>query len=422
VSVARLFAIVLIFVASTLAWFGLGTSVAMRSGEHDGRLAGEVAQLWGGPHTQVAPHAWVEVPRVVTETSTEKGPGGAAVDRSVTRTVVHRVTAPLESTRVVAHLALNHRQRGLLWYDTYDVTLRATYRFRNPTPDARDLVVAFEFPSATSIYDDFVLRVNGHPATADADLAKGLTARATVPPDGNAVVEVAYRSRGLDRWIYAFDREQVTQVEDAEVVVTTDFRRIDFPIGTMSAGEKVAEGEGWKLTWRFSNLVTGQRIGVDLPNRLNPGPLASRVTFFAPVSLLFFLTVMVMLGVTRGENLHPMNYFFLSAAFFAFHLLLAYLVDHVSIHLAFGVSAAVSLLLVGTYLRKAAGVTTVGHALAAQAIFLVAFAYAFFLEGYTGLTVAVGAVITLFALMQLTAHLRWADVFATRALAREAGR
>ena len=30
-----------------------------------------------------------------------------------------------------------------------------------------------------------------------------------------------------------------------------------------------------------------------------------------------------------------MNYFFLSAAFFAFHLLLAYLVDHVDVHAAF---------------------------------------------------------------------------------------
>ena len=41
---------------------------------------------------------------------------------------------------------------------------------------------------------------------------------------------------------------------------------------------------------------------------------------------------MVILGVLGGQNLHPVNYGFLSAAFFAFHLLLAYLVDHISIH------------------------------------------------------------------------------------------
>jgi len=54
---------------------------------------------------------------------------------------------------------------------------------------------------------------------------------------------------------------------------------------------------------------------------------AARLTAFAPVSLLFFLAVMVILGVLGGQGLHPVNYGFLSAAFFAFHLLLAYLVE-----------------------------------------------------------------------------------------------
>ena len=67
-----------------------------------------------------------------------------------------------------------------------------------------------------------------------------------------------------------------------------------------------------------------------LPEKLNPGPFAARVTFFAPVSLLFFLAVMVMVGTTSGTSLHPMHYWFIAAAFFAFHLLLAYLVDHVT--------------------------------------------------------------------------------------------
>ena len=47
-------------------------------------------------------------------------------------------------------------------------------------------------------------------------------------------------------------------------------------------------------------------------------------------------------------------------------------------------------------------------------MFLVLFSYAFFFEGYTGLTVTVGAVITLFVLMQLTARVDWSVVFARR--------
>ena len=47
----------------------------------------------------------------------------------------------------------------------------------------------------------------------------------------------------------------------------------------------------------------------------------------------------------------------------------------------------------------------------AQGVFLVLFSYAFFFEGFTGLTITIGAVITLFVLMQMTAHVSWDDVF-----------
>jgi inner membrane protein involved in colicin E2 resistance len=163
--------------------------------------------------------------------------------------------------------------------------------------------------------------------------------------------------------------------------------------------------------------LTGRHIGMDLPNRVNPGPMAARITYFAPVSLLFFLTVMVILGVLRSQNLHPMNYAFLSSAFFAFHLLLAYLVDHLSIHVSFAIAAAVSIVLVVTYLRLVAGSRfAIARAGLAQMIFLVLFSYAFFFEGFTGLTVTIGAVATLFVLMQATARVDWNTAFARGAM------
>jgi hypothetical protein len=50
------------------------------------------------------------------------------------------------------------------------------------------------------------------------------------------------------------------------------------------------------------------------------------------------------------------------------------------------------------------------HAGAAQLLFPVLFSDAFFFEGYTGLTVAIGAVVTLFVVMQATASVRWEEV------------
>ena len=273
------------------------------------------------------------------------------------------------------------------------------------------------FPSQHTIYDDVVFRLDGKPIPMETDVSKGLNGRTTVAGGGVAHLEIAYRSRGLDTWAYGFAASGVVEVRDFEMSMTTTFGDIDFPPGTISASDKQPSADGWRLGWRFSNLVTGQQIGMDLPKRANPGPIAARITYFAPVSLLFFMTVMVMIGVISGESLHPMNYFFVAAAFFAFHLVLAYLVDHISLNLAFAIAAATSVGLVVSYLRIVTGMRrALAQAGLTQLIFLVLFSYAFFFEGYTGLTVTVGAVITLFVLMQMTARVDWTAALTERGL------
>ncbi len=412
-SISRLIAISAIFILASLAWLGLGTSLVARTGEFDSRLGQEVAQLWGGEHRQVAPRVWVERPRQVTEQVSDGVRDGQAVMRTTTRTIVDHGAVPIAQSRLQVDLKLAHRQKGLLWYDTYGVGFRGQYKVRNPDPVERTLGVEFTFPSATAIYDQFTFRVNQQSADSVSDLSKGLSTRVVLPAGGEALIEVAYDSRGLDKWSYAFTAQGVSEVTDFALAMTTDFLDVDFPAGTMSPNDKQQQGAGWRLSWRFASLVTGQRVGMDLPNRLNPGPLAARITAFAPVSLLFFLVVMVILGVLQQRNLHPMNYAFLSAAFFAFHLLLAYLVDHVDIHVAFVAASAVSIGLVVSYLRLVSGTAfALAKAGLAQLVFLVLFSYAFFFEGYTGLTVTLGAIVTLFVLMQVTARVDWGNVFA----------
>jgi hypothetical protein len=353
-------------------------------------LASEVARLWGGRHTQIAPTV-----------------------RRVEKTVVDRAPAPASSSRIEVGLDLDQRRKGLLWYDTYGVAFATEYRFRNPHDVPRRMVVSYVFPAAEAIYDGFAFELDGAPTPQVTGLAQGITASRELGPGEEATLRVRYRSRGLGDWTYALSPEGIAQVRDFQLAMKTDFEAIDFPAGTISPTSKARRADGWDLAWRFSSLVTGQRIGMDAPNRLNPGPLAARITFFAPVSLLFFITVMVILGAIRGQALHPMHYFFVSAAFFAFHLLLAYLVDHVDIHASFAIAAVVSMFLVVSYLRAVAGSRfALAQAGGAQLVFLVLFSYAFFFEGYTGLTVTVGAVLTLFVLMQLTARVRWEKVFA----------
>jgi inner membrane protein involved in colicin E2 resistance len=114
-------------------------------------------------------------------------------------------------------------------------------------------------------------------------------------------------------------------------------------------------------------------------------------------ALLFFFFVVWLLATLRKIDLHPMNYFFRAAALFAFHLLLAYLVDHISVHAAFLAASAVSVFLVVSYLRLVVGMRFAAlEAGGAQLVYLVLFSYAFFLQGFTGLAITIGAVVTLF--------------------------
>ena len=109
------------------------------------------------------------------------------------------------------------------------------------------------------------------------------------------------------------------------------------------------------------------------------------------------------LSQVRGHELHPMHYFLLSCAFFAFHLLFAYLVDRLSIGASFAIASAVSVFLVISYARLFVGwLFAVREIGIAQLLYLVLFSYTFFWDGFTGLAITIGAIATLFFVMQTT--------------------
>ncbi len=213
----------------------------------------------------------------------------------------------------------------------------------------------------------------------------------------------------MSTWHYSFG-ENVVQVRDFVMQMTTDFERVDFPQGTMSPTQKQKTKDGWLLTWNYRNLVAGYKIGMVMPEKLQPGPLAGRISYFAPVSLLFFFFMMFIIATMKRIEMHPMHYFFLATSFFAFHLLLAYLVDHISIHLAFAICSAVSIFLVVSYLRIVVGPKfAFREAALMQLVYLVGFSYAFFFKGFTGLAITIGAIISLFVVMQTTARSLWSS-------------
>ncbi len=414
--IKRIAAITFIFLCTAFAWGILGATIFQRTYDSGSASDSRVVSTWGSPQTQSPPQASFDEQVPNKQEKTENGKKIVTVTQeTVTRWL------PPESSHINVDLNLEHRQKGLLWYNTYKVAFGGAYSFRNPSDKDQNVIFKLDFPTAQAIYDDLVFTVNDLPV-ALTNAKNNASGTVRMKAGGVATLKVGYKSQGLNDWRYNFGRPtdangpDVAQVRDFSLRMTTNFKDVDFPDNTLSPTEKHETANGWDLDWKFTNLVSGYQIAMTMPEHLQPGPLAGRISFFAPVSLFFFFFLMLIITTMRGIELHPMNYFFLPAAFFSFHLLLAYLVDHVSILLAFGVCSAVSVFLVVSYLRLVVGTRfAVREAALAQFIYLVVFSYAFFLKGFTGLAITVGSIITLFVVMQATGKIRWRERFSAPA-------
>lgn len=385
----RIFAVLLIFLLGCGAWVTLGTVSAIRSGATFDSLERAVVDLWGEPIRQQPPSFRVQIPG--TEHTRDLLP-----------------TANL----LRVNLQLEQRRKGLLWYPTYVADVQAEYTISNPTAVAQRVRMRFQLPSSHATYDNIRYGLDGEARTVEPDLEVGLRDLILLEAGASRTVSIAYRTRGLRFFSYALGDSG--RVRGLDFSLDTNATAVDFPEGSLSPMEMQVDAQGTHLRWQAEDLLTRQSVSLTMPEKLNPGPLSSRITYFAPVCLLFFFVLVTAIGILRKIEIHPMHYLFVTAGFFAFHLLLAYLVDVLSIHLAFGISSVVSVVLVTGYLKAALGAEFPWKVAAlGQLFYLVLFSYSFFLKGMTGLTVTIGSVLTLAALMYLTARTDWGQVFAS---------
>lgn len=407
----RLFFITLIFLATSIAWFVLGSITQGRTYGQNQKLVERVEGLWGSPHVQMAPNITYKTKEPKSIERVIKDEKGQKIKKAVLTNSIVLNKVNIESSDIKVDLNLTQRKKGLLWYSTYRVDFHAFYTVTNPLARAEHFQVNLVFPAKNALYDNFIFTVNGK-SIEIKDFTQG---EAVVPlllgVHESARIEISYSSQGLDNWFYKFG-DGINRVKNFSLAMKTNFQNIDFPANTLSPTEKKPTVNGWELLWKSKDLVSGFQIGMDMPKRLNPGPLASQISYFAPVSLLFFFFVVVMICEIKNIKIHPMNYVFLAASFFAFHLLFSYTVDHVDIFIAFLLSAIVSMFLVISYMRIVVGARLAAVEIGiSQFVFLVLFSFAHFFEGYTGLTVTIGAIITLGAMMHLTAKTNWEEKF-----------
>ena len=381
-TIKRLLAICLIVACTSIAWFLLGGTLQFRSDATDGRLGSDVVKNWGPVLTQEHPSLFYEAPTIAS---------------------ARREIQP-EASDIAVTLTYDPKQKGLLWYRTYKAEFTGKYVVKNPTPIAQTIYVSFKFPAADARYDAFSLRF-GDKLTDKAPVNGEIRESLLLAPEAEVPLTVTYRATGLNQWVYSL--KSAKRLKGLHLAMNTNFSEINIPPFAESPTSRTVAGTGMKMQWDYTDVIGANAIAMDMPAVTNPGHVAGRMTFFAPVSLLFFFAVLVIIGIREGTSLHPMNYFFLAAGCFAFQLLFAYLVDLVPLTLSFCIAAAVSLVLVTGYLWRATNAKYAAISGLAQFAYMVLFSYSFFFDGLTGITLTVGAIITLALLMAFTARVKW---------------
>ncbi len=387
-TIRYMLAVIGIFLIGTMAWVILGSASAIRSADTSSYLGRSISSLWGERIVQVAPTLSVKVP-------------GAGRSRPLLA----------GANKIQVALQLEQRRKGLIWYPTYLADFSGEYAITNSDAVAQNVRIHFPFPSPTATYDQFHFWVDDVSEDIEIDTKDGINEIIEVGPGQTRTFKVSYRTRGLWAWRYRLGKEN-GRVKHLEMGIDTNFKAVDFPEGSLSPMLKEETTEGMRLKWQAEDLITRQDVAIAMPEKLNPGPLSARMSFFAPVCLLFFFVLVSSIGILKKINIHPMHYLFVTAGFFAFHLLFAYLVDVINVHVAFVMASIVSVALVVTYLSAALGREFPWKiAGAGQIFYLVLFSYSFFLKGITGLTVTIGSIVTLAMLMKMTAKLDWTQVF-----------
>lgn len=388
-SLPQLVAIGIIFIAVTMAWMILGGTLSKRNHSSTARSQQSVTSLWGAPQNQEHPNLWYYS------------------DPSKTQ----RVDVQPTTSKVDVQLTYEPKKKGLTWNRTYLAKFSGTYQITNPSDTEQTFFISFKLPSEYSSYHNFTFKL-GDTNTSEVMPDNGkIKQQIHLSAGESAKLIVEYSCRGMDHWRYLF--REVDRIRHFQLTMQTNFPEIDFLDESSSPTNRDYNdsSDTWSLTWNYPNVIHPQNISMDMPSAKNPAPIAARISFYAPFSLLFFFAVLIIFGLLKGINLHPVNYIFLAAGYFSFHLLFAYLIDLIPLHLAFVIASAVSLALIATYIRAASGTQLMKIALPAQLAYLTLFSYSFLFKGITGLTITLGSIATLALLMHATAKINWAEVF-----------
>lgn len=342
-----------------------------------------VLMKWGSPHeqpeltvTHTRKRVWVtrqvqpandEKSHITTETFwKDEAPPVQAIDGKLpvvisTKDEMRDVDVPQKSilsADVNIRITNNPRQLGNANYAGYDDTWALRYEVANQSDENTTAHMNFPLPAPTGIFDDLYLRVDG---SNYLDRIKSddnaLSWDWEMVPSRQSVVEIGYRSRGLEHLRYIPRR--MSQTGHYRVAVQIDGippDKLDYPIGSMPPAEKLSDlsGNSYTLTWKLDNALTSYDIGIKLPQAEQPRYYYAKLMSEAPVALLLLLLVFILPRLIMGVSVDLGTVAVIGVAYFLLYTVMGHLADVMAGFVGpFAVSAVIVTVVIAWFRLKA---------------------------------------------------------------------
>jgi len=394
--VIRYVGLVIIFIAFSLAAVILGARVAIK---HDQVAASNemgVSGRGGGARSQPPP--------LVTYLFEP-----ALYDKEGNIVKYEVVQRKMPASDINVELALSYRQRGQMEFPGYEVGFEAAYIVENPFDETLPVSFNFPIPQHSGLLKDFIITVDGEVYKGDQDFSDGVDWSMYLAPGDAHTIHITYTSRGMGNWSYGLSDYQ-GDISHFNLNLASNFADIDYPEGSMvpTVMEIDEDADKAELVWKFTNLVSGQNIGVSIPEPLDVGEATARILLFVPLALIFFLGLILLLTGIKNKPIHPMHYLFITGGFFVFHILMSYLVTLTPLVWAFVISMGVSCLMTIGYaalIRK--GWVVVFASVLGIVLFQFGFSLAQFFPQVRGLILVLIIIAGLGLAMGFTARVDW---------------
>lgn len=287
--------------------------------------------IWGRPHTQVelTVHHTHEVE--VKEELPREDPTAPPIYRTVIQTQEVPQNSILSFNGDV-QMKLSERQKGYALYSGYTLDVKLEYEILNDSAITTDAAFTFPLSSGQTLFENFVVTMDGKDLSADLRFATDLVSWTTkMKPHQRSIVHITYFSRGMDYFYYQIPVQR--EIKNFALTLTVDrlpVSLLNYPDGVITPTkiESTPDGNGSILTWQLDRAITVAGMGVALIQPQQPGAQVLRVLVISPYALTLLGAMLALTMLIWGLKVQFLDLALLSAVYTMQFLLMSAVSDY----------------------------------------------------------------------------------------------